>query len=161
MIYLKTALSEWSFYFGRKAEQMNMYEFLEQFLVDADGKAIYVLTMICVAMIIDFISGTIAAKISPDIEFKSKAGINGILRKVASIALLIYFIPLAPLVPGGAGVGLVYVLYIGYLLMEIKSIFENYKKMGTDISLFEEFMKSFGRDKEKKPDPDDQENNIQ
>lgn len=119
---------------------MDMISFFEKFVVDADSKAIYVLTLICVSMILDFLSGTLAAKISSEIEFKSKVGINGILRKIASIALLIFFIPLAPLIPGGAGVGLLYVLYIGYLLMEIKSIFENYKKMGNDISLFEDFI---------------------
>ncbi len=95
-----------------------------------------------IAMTIDFISGTIAAKINPEIEFKSKIGINGILRKVASIVLLLFFIPLAPLVPGGAGVGLLYVLYVGYLMMEIKSIFENYQKMGVVTELFEDFIKN-------------------
>lgn len=126
---------------------MEMFTYLEQFVLDADHKAIYVLALICVAMVIDFISGTIAAKINPDIEFLSKVGINGILRKVASIVLLLFFIPLAPLVPGGAGVGLVYVLYIGYLLMEIKSILENYKKMGNSTELFEEFIKNIKKDK--------------
>jgi toxin secretion/phage lysis holin len=119
---------------------MGMFDYLERFVLDADHKAIYVLTLICIAMVIDFLSGTIAAKINPDIEFKSKVGINGILRKVSSIVLLLFFVPLAPLVPGGAGVGLVYVLYIGYLLMEIKSILENYKKMGIGTELFESFI---------------------
>lgn len=130
---------------------MEMFTYLERFVLDADHKAIYVLTLICVAMIIDFLSGTIAAKINPDIEFLSKVGINGILRKVASIVLLLFFIPLAPLVPGGMGVGLVYVLYVGYLLMEIKSIFENYQKMGIGTELFEEFIKNIksnGKDEE-------------
>lgn len=126
-----------------------MFSYLESLLVDADHKAAYVLTLICIAMIIDFGSGTIAAKINPNIEFKSKIGINGILRKVASIILLIFFIPIAPLVPGGAGVGLLYVLYIGYLGMEIKSIFENYQKMGNDTSLFEDFMKRITNDNNK------------
>ncbi|EGO8565690.1 holin [Enterococcus faecalis] len=126
---------------------MYMFDFLGRFLIDSDHKAIYVLTMICIAMIIDFLSGTIAAKINPDIEFKSKVGINGILRKVASMVLLLFFIPLAPLVPGGAGIGLLYVLYIGYLLMEIKSIFENYQKMGIITELFEDFIKHIKKDK--------------
>lgn len=52
-----------------------------------------------------------------------------------------------PLVPGGAGVGLVYVLYIGYLLMEIKSIFENYQKMGIGTELFEDFIQKIKKDK--------------
>ncbi|MGX2944230.1 phage holin family protein [Enterococcus alishanensis] len=124
-----------------------MFSYLAHLVDDQDFKAVYVLMLICIAMIIDFLSGTIAAKINPDIEFKSKVGINGILRKVASMVLLIYFIPLAPLVPGGAGVGLIYVLYIGYLCMEIKSIFENYQKMGNDTSLFERFMDNFKSNK--------------
>lgn len=125
---------------------MSMFDFLERYVIDADTKAIYVLTLICFAMIIDFFSGTIAAKINPEIEFKSKIGINGILRKIASIVLLMFFIPLAPLIPGGAGVGLVYVLYLGYLVMEIKSILENYKKMGNDTSLFEKFLEYLKKD---------------
>lgn len=121
---------------------MAIFDFLERFVVDQEHKAVYVLMLICIAMTIDFISGTIAAKINPEIEFKSKIGINGILRKVASIVLLLFFIPLAPLVPGGAGVGLLYVLYVGYLMMEIKSIFENYQKMGVVTELFEDFIKN-------------------
>ncbi len=119
-----------------------MFDYLERFIIDADHKAIYVLALICGAMVIDFLSGSLAAKINPEIEFSSKLGINGILRKVASIVLLLFFIPLAPLIPAGVGVGLVYVLYVGYLLMELKSILENYKKMGVATELFENFIKN-------------------
>lgn len=126
-----------------------MFDYLERFIVDADHKALYVLALICGAMMIDFFSGTLAAKINPEIKFSSKLGINGILRKVASIALLLFFIPLAPLIPAGVGVGLVYVLYIGYLLMELKSILENYKKMGVATELFEDFINKIkGKDDE-------------
>ncbi|WP_321389040.1 phage holin family protein [uncultured Enterococcus sp.] len=121
---------------------MEMFDYLERFIIDADHKAIYVLALICGAMVIDFLSGSLAAKINPEIEFSSKLGINGILRKVASIVLLLFFIPLAPLIPAGVGVGLVYVLYVGYLLMELKSILENYKKMGVATELFENFIKN-------------------
>ncbi|WP_430606397.1 hypothetical protein IGJ55_002075 [Enterococcus sp. AZ170] len=127
---------------------MIVFKYLDQFVADADHKAIYVLMLICIAMGIDFLSGTIAAKINPDIEFLSKVGINGILRKVASMVLLMFFIPLAPLIPGGAGVGLIYVLYVGYLLMELKSILENYKKMGIGTELFEDFIKSIKNGKD-------------
>lgn len=121
---------------------MEMMTYLERYVVDADTKAIYVLMLICIAMIIDFLSGTFAAKINPEIEFKSKVGINGILRKIASMALLMFFILLAPLIPGGVGVALVYTLYIGYLIMELKSILENYKKMGIVTEMFEDFIKN-------------------
>ncbi|MDN3136096.1 holin, partial [Enterococcus faecalis] len=33
-------------------------------------------------------------------------------------------------------------LYVGYLMMEIKSIFENYQKMGVVTELFEDFIKN-------------------
>ncbi|WP_442896568.1 phage holin family protein [Enterococcus sp. 5H] len=125
-----------------------MMTYLERYVVDADTKAIYVLMLICIAMIIDFLSGTFAAKINNEIEFKSKVGINGILRKIASMALLMFFILLAPLIPGGAGVALVYVLYIGYLMMELKSILENYKKMGIGTELFENFIKNINSGKD-------------
>jgi toxin secretion/phage lysis holin len=127
---------------------MIVFNYLDQFVADADHKAIYVLALICVAMVIDFLSGTLAAKINPNIEFKSKVGINGILRKVASMVLLMFFIPLAPLIPGGTGVGLIYVLYVGYLLMELKSILENYKKMGIGTELFEDFLKNIKNEKD-------------
>lgn len=127
---------------NEKVVIMEMMTYLERYVIDADTKAIYVLAVICIAMIIDFLSGTFAAKINPEIEFKSKVGINGILRKIASMVLLMFFILLAPLIPGGTGVMLIYVLYVGYLLMELKSILENYKKMGIGTELFEDFIKN-------------------
>ena len=136
---------------------MNMdifYGYVLKLIETAEGRVMYVLTAICVAMIIDFLSGTFAAKINPNIEFKSKIGINGIIRKLASVILLMFFILLAPLIPGGAGLGLLYVLYLGYLGMEVKSILENYQKLGTDVSSFRDFLdKVTGKSKKE----DDQE----
>ncbi|MBS7576783.1 MULTISPECIES: phage holin family protein, partial [unclassified Enterococcus] len=80
------------------------------------------------------------AIINPSIEFKSKIGINGILRKISSIVLLLFFIPLSILIPNNLGTALLYTLYIGYLLMEIKSIFENYQKLGTPTEVFQKFI---------------------
>lgn len=124
---------------------MTLLSFLKHFLDTEDGKVLFVLSLICLAMIIDFASGTLAAIINKDIEFKSKVGINGILRKIASIALLIFFIPLSVLIPNNLGTALLYTLYIGYLLMEIKSIFENYQKFGTSTELFENFIDYFNK----------------
>ena len=111
---------------------MNLFEWLRHFIETEDGKILFILTMIVSAMIIDFVTGTIAAKINSNITFNSKAGINGILRKLASISIMVFFIPLSVLIPAGAGVALVYTLYIGYLVMELKSITENLGKMGVD-----------------------------
>lgn len=115
---------------------MTVFEFLKSCVSTQESKILFVLAIIAIAMIIDFITGTIAAYVNPNIQFKSKAGINGILRKIASMLLLIVFLPVSVLIPGNAGIALVYTLYFGYLLMEVKSIIENVGKNGTDTSMF-------------------------
>lgn len=126
-----------------KVVLMYMFDYFRHFLETEDTKILFILALICGAMVIDFFTGTFAAKVNPEIEFKSKIGINGILRKLTSIFLLVFFIPLSVIVPGGAGVALLYTLYIGYLLMEIKSVLENYQKMGGKTDLFQRFIDSF------------------
>lgn len=103
-----------------------------------DGHVLYLLSLLSVAMILDFLSGTLIAKMRG--ELSSKIGINGILRKIASMVLLFFFIPIAFLVPGNTGVGLLYVLYLGYLGLELQSIFENYQKIGWDIQPMKRFL---------------------
>ena len=115
---------------------MTVFEFLKSCVQTQESKILFVLTIIAISMIIDFITGTIAAYVNPEIQFKSKAGINGILRKIASMLLLIVFLPVSILILGDAGIALVYTLYLGYLMMEVKSIIENVGKNGTDTSLF-------------------------
>ncbi|HIY58118.1 MAG TPA: phage holin family protein [Candidatus Tetragenococcus pullicola] len=110
----------------------------EVFLLIKEQKILFLLSLLSIAMVIDFLSGLIAAKITNTIT--SKIGINGILRKVASIMLLVFFIPVAMIIPNHSGLALVYILYLGYLLMEIQSILENYQKMGIDIHIFNSFL---------------------
>ncbi|MGX7351762.1 phage holin family protein [Enterococcus canis] len=101
----------------------------------------YILALICLAMIVDFLSGMWVAKRQKC--FESGKGINGILRKLASIFLLLFFWPVAHLIPAGAGVALLYTFYLGYLLMEIQSILENYRALGIDIKAFQWFLDQF------------------
>ncbi|WP_423836103.1 phage holin family protein [Streptococcus constellatus] len=108
---------------------------------------VYTLVLIMIAMVIDFLSGTLAAKINPDIQFRSKEGINGILRKIASIALLAYCIPLSVLLPEGVGLGALQILYTGYLFFELKSILENYEKLKFDTTLLREFVSKLFKNK--------------
>ena len=124
-----------------------MIEFLRELIGTQDTKILFVLGLIAAAMIIDFLTGTVAAKINKDIIFESQKGINGILRKICSMIVMIFFIPVSILLPEGIGVGLVYVLYLGYLVMEIKSILENLKKMGIDTSLFNNFLSEVEKNK--------------
>ena len=121
-----------------------MIEFLRELIGTQDTKILFVLGLIAAAMIIDFLTGTVAAKINKDIIFESQKGINGILRKICSMIVMIFFIPVSILLPEGIGVG---VLYLGYLVMEIKSILENLKKMGIDTSLFNNFVSEVEKNK--------------
>ncbi len=124
-----------------------MIEFLRELMITQDTKILFVLGLIAVAMIIDFLTGTVSAKINKDIIFESQKGINGILRKICSMLVMIFFIPVSILIPERIGVGLIYVLYLGYLIMEIKSILENLKKMGLDISIFKDFVDEVEKNK--------------
>ena len=45
------------------------YGYVLKLIETAEGCVMYVLAAICVAMIIDFLSGTFAAKINPDVAF--------------------------------------------------------------------------------------------
>ena len=126
---------------------MNLFEWLSHFMETEDGKILFILTLIVSAMIIDFLTGTIAAKVNSNITFNSKVGINGILRKLASISIMLFFIPLSVLIPAGAGVALVYTLYIGYLVMELKSIAENLGKMGVDIETLKDIIDLLNKNK--------------
>lgn len=103
-------------------------------------KILYLLAVLCIAMVVDFISGCIAAKVTN--VFSSNQGVNGILRKIAGILLLVLFLPIAGLIPANTGIGLLYVLYSGYLLMELQSILENCQRLGINTQLFQQMMDS-------------------
>lgn len=124
---------------GRNREN-GYIQLLRLFLETEDQKILFILTFICATMIIDLLTGNIAAKVNPDIEFKSELGINGALRKIIIVILLMFFISLSVIVSGATGTVLVYTLYAGYLLMELKSVLENYQKLGSTIDLFQHFL---------------------
>lgn len=126
---------------------LDIFIFLKECVKTPEGKVLYLLAIISIAMVIDFITGTIAAIVNPKIEVESKTGINGILRKIASMLLLIVFLPLSVLIPNGAGMALVCTLYGGYLVFEVKSIIENIEKNGTDTTLFKNILEKISNNK--------------
>lgn len=131
---------------------VHIFDVLRAATETPEGKVIYILAIICVLMIIDFITGSVAAWRNPSIDFRSQEGINGILRKLCSIIVLVACIPIAPLVPADAGVAALIVLYVGYLIMEFKSILENLGKLGVEITPLEGFLDKVGNNKEGKDD---------
>lgn len=122
---------------------VEVFEALKAMSDTHEEKVLFTLSLIMGAMVLDFLTGTIAAKINPDITFKSKAGIDGILRKLASIVLLTYCIPLSVVLPDGVGPMTLQVLYWGYLFFELLSIVENAKKMGLNTEPLEVFISHF------------------
>ena len=103
-----------------------------------EQKITYLLSMLSVSRIMDFISGVYAAKLHKEIT--CKRGINGIIRKVASMILLVFFLPVSLIIPGQTGIALLSVLYLGYLFMEIQSILENYQKIGIDTHYLQKIL---------------------
>lgn len=117
-----------------------VFDFFRTCTSTQECRVLFVLALIAIAMVVDFITGTIAAFINPNIDFKSKAGINGILRKIASMIVLIVFLPISTLLPNRTDMALIYTLYVGYLFFEVKSIIENLGKNGTDTTLFKDIL---------------------
>ena len=124
-----------------------VFDFFRTCTSTQEGRVLFVLALIANAMVVDFITGTIAAFINPDIDFKWKAGINGILRKIASMMVLIVFLPISTLLPNGTDMALIYTLYVGYLFFEVKSIIENIEKNGTDTTLFKNILEKISNNK--------------
>lgn len=114
-----------------------IFDFLRNLIATEDGLVLFLLSLIVIMEIIDFFSGTFAAVINPGIEYKSKNGINGLLRKIQGIVLLTILIPMSVLLPEQTGVAFLYTIYIGYLILTFKSLVENYGKAKGDTAIFE------------------------
>ena len=123
--------------------QFNMFESLRAIIETEDGLILFLLGLIVAMEIIDFFSGTFAAIINPDIDYQSKIGINGLIRKIQGIVLLIVLIPMSILLPEQTGVAFLYTIYVGYLILTFKSLVENYGKAKGDTSIFDNVTKAF------------------
>lgn len=100
--------------------------------------AIFVLALVLLAMILDFLTGYAAAW--ADKRVTSSIGINGLLRKAVSIIILISIIPLLALFPPLIGDSALMVIYMSYLVFEWTSILENLKKLGINIGPLEKIL---------------------
>lgn len=122
---------------------IELFQMLRAFIGTDEGLVFYLLGIIAVLEIIDFMSGTFAAMINPNIEYKSKIGINGLMRKICGMLLLMVLIPMSVLLPEQTGVAFLYTIYLGYMLMIFKSLVENYGKMKGDTSIFNNIISAF------------------
>ena len=119
-----------------------LFSALAQAVSTSEGKALYILVLICIAMILDFLLGSFAAWRDPQVKFTSQRGIDGILRKLASILVLVCCIPVSALVPAEAGLAALIVLYLGYLALELASVVENLSKLGAPVSGLKRFIEN-------------------
>lgn len=120
-----------------------MFDFLRALIATEDGLILFLLGLIVSVEIVDFLSGTFAAMINPAIEYQSKIGINGLIRKMMGIILLTVLIPMSVLLPEQTGVAFLYTIYVGYLILTFKSLVENYGKAKGDSSIFENVTAAF------------------
>lgn len=120
-----------------------LFEFMREITQTQDGFFLFVLGLIVVLEIIDFATGTFAAIINPNIEYKSKVGIYGLIRKMLGILLLMVLIPMSILLPEGAGIAFLYTAYIGYMILTLKSLVENYEKAKGDATIFRNVVSAF------------------
>ena len=132
--------------------QIEFFNFLRSVVQTEDGLVLYALTLIVSMEIIDFLTGTIAAIANPDIEYKSKIGINGLLRKILGVLLLMILIPMSVLLPERSGFAFLYSIYLGYIVFTFQSLVENYRKLKGNVTLFQPILKAFQRLLEKDDD---------
>ena len=132
--------------------QIEFFNFLRSVVQTEDGLVLYALTLIVSMEIIDFLTGTIAAIANPDIEYKSKIGINGLLRNILGVLLLMILIPMSVLLPEKSGFAFLYSIYLGYIVFTFQSLIENYRKLKGNVTLFQPILKAFQRLLEKDED---------
>ena len=127
---------------GHDPMAVYLFDWLRHLVATDEGKVLYILALICMAMIVDFLVGSLAAWRNPNIRFTSQKGIDGILRKLASILVLVVCIPVSALIPAEAGVIALIVLYLGYLVMELASIVENLDNLGVPVAPLRAFIEN-------------------
>lgn len=122
---------------------MKIFNLLRHVIATEDGMILFLLGLNVVMETVDFLSGTLAAIINPDLKYTSRIGIRGLLRKIQGIMLLMVLIPMSVLLPKQTGVLFLYTIYIGYLLSTFKSLVKNYGRARGDASIFENVMQIF------------------
>ena len=132
--------------------KFELFHFFRSLIQTEDGLVLYALGLIVILEIVDFASGTFAAIANPEIEYKSKIGINGLIRKILGVLLLMVLIPMSVLLPEKTGFAFLYSIYLGYIAFTFQSLIENYRKLKGNVTLFQPILKAFQRLLEKDED---------
>lgn len=131
---------------------LNIIGWLSNQLNSEDTKIIYLLTLILIANIIDFIIGWTNAKFNPEVDFSSSKAIYGIARKIILFIVLVFFVPVSVLIPEPIGISALWILFLGYLFSEINSILNHLKLAKDDKSVdpFFDFVQTIFKKGDKK-----------
>ena len=125
--------------------KIELFNFFRSLIQTEDGLVLYALGLIVILEIVDFASGTFAAIANPEIEYKSKIGINVLIRKILGVLLLMVLIPMSVLLPEKTGFAFLYSIYLGYIAFTFQSLIENYRKLKGNVTLFQPILKAFQR----------------
>lgn len=125
---------------------MTMINGFQQWLEHDDTRILYLLSLILVVSLLDFVLGWLNAKLNRTITFSSATALWGIIKKIVYFMLLIIFIPVALLFPAAIGLSALYILYIGYLLSELQSILDHFDDAPQSLRTFiQKIIKEVGK----------------
>lgn len=97
------------------------------------GKIIYLLVLIMLLMMADIVAGLAKAYVNHSIS--SHVGKHGLTVKAVTIMVLVIMIPLHVMIPSReVGYMFLYSTYIGYIVFEVTSLFENMKALGIEFN---------------------------
>lgn len=104
---------------------VNYLEILSQWMSQPHYLLLILILTYFIAGTLDFLIGTFNAAYTEGVEFSSRTAQLGIVRKLATFALMILVVPLALMLPLDVGIYSLTILYVGIVGSEVYSIMEN------------------------------------
>ena len=104
---------------------VNYLEILSEWMSQPHYLLLILVVTYFVAGTLDFLIGTFNAIYTEGVEFSSRTAQLGIVRKLATLALMILVVPLALMLPLDVGIYSLTILYVGIAGSEVYSIMEH------------------------------------
>lgn len=104
---------------------VNYLEILAEWMSQPHYLLLILILTYFIAGTLDFLIGTFNAAYTEGVEFSSRTAQLGIVRKLATLALMILVVPLALMLPLDVGIYSLTILYLGIAGSEVYSIMEH------------------------------------
>lgn len=101
---------------------VNYLEILSVWMTEPHYLFLILIVLYLVSSTIDFVLGSFNAAYTEGVTFSSRTAQLGVVRKLATFAVMILIVPLALMLPLDSGIYLITVLYLGIVGSEIYSI---------------------------------------